>query len=219
MANNDLAYWISPKGKVMEPTMYHIGSVIGNPKKFGESDATIKDTFDKYDEIVSKNSEGQARNDIMERVMERGFIRIRKHNLRRMQKWVVELYNMNNKKAVYISNWARWMIDKKQTDDMYADVKITDLKDFRGVEKDLTTLSKMFHECLVTRTGGMIVYEGSLNNLAEGIGEVYDIEVGKGDDVVESWDDWITYAGSIDIQDLSGRVLSEVYARKISGGC
>jgi len=204
----DLAYWISPRGEVMEPTMYHIGSIVKKPKKFGESDATVKASFDKYGELVSDNSEGEARNEIIMRVMQRGFIRIRKHNLRRMQKWVVELWNMNNRKAAFISNWARWMIDTKQTDDIFADVKITDLKDFRGTEKSLEHISTLFHEAFNGESGtsivnGRAVYEVALNILGDSVYDSDLVVLGKEDDCIESLADWITYAGSISLDDLS----------------
>ena len=178
----NMAYWINPRGKVMEPAMYHIGSIISNPSKFGETKETIKDTFDKHNEPISKSSEGNARNEIMERVMKRGFIRIRKHNLRRMQKWIVELYDMSHRKAYHISDWARWMIKNNQTDDLYADVKITDLKDLRGAQKDLSTLAKIYTE---SKDG---VYTTNLITLSQLHNGERDIEVIR-EDQISSWDD------------------------------
>jgi hypothetical protein len=165
MSAQNLAYWISPKGDTLKPEMYHIGAVIGNPKKFGETHDTIKKTFDSHGEPVTKNAEGSARNEIMERVMKRGFIRIRKHNLRRSQNWVIELYDMSNKKANYIANWAKRMIDDKIAKDIYADVTITDLRILRGVKKNLQGLSKALMESKIVN--GMTTYITSLIKLSE----------------------------------------------------
>lgn len=188
---SNTAYWISPKGDILEPTGYHIGAVITNPKKFGETTQTIKDTFEKYGEPVSKTSEGQSRNEIMERVMKRGFIRIRKHNIKRSQKWVIELYDMSNRKANYLANWAKHMIDNKLVDDTYADITITDLRNLKGVKKDLTWLSGALMESDIKTVNGMTVYNTSIDQLAK-VEVVVEMTYNVGDSNSNKWDDYIT---------------------------
>ena len=170
MAGMDLAYWISPSGKVMEPTMYHIGAIIDDPEKFGEMNYDIIMTFNKHGEPLSRNSEGKARNEIMKRVMERGFIRVRKQNIRRSQKWVIELYKLTKRKVKYLANWAKNLIDKKLTDDVFADVQITDLNTFRSVGKSLALLSNGLVEnkgYTVKMVEGRTIINSSLDALAQ----------------------------------------------------
>ena len=216
----DLAYWISPKGKVLEPTLYHVGSIIRDPKKFGESDQSIKDTFDEHGELVSGTSEGNARNEIMQRVMERGFIRVRKYNQRRMQHWSIELYKMSRQKAKYISNWAKHLIDKKLTDDIYADVKVVDIKNFAS---DSGSLYDLAHDALgenvkITVKDKTVLYECTLTDIANSWCPKDDITIASEGEIGE-WSTWISYAGSIDIDTLSERAIVQIYSRKISGGC
>lgn len=192
-----LAYWISPKGDVLEPSSYHIGAIINKPKKFGETDQSIKDTFDMHGEPISRNSEGLARNEIMTRVMKRGFIRIRKHNLRRAQGWVIELYGLNKKKASYISNWAKWLIDNKMAGDVFADVTITDLNNFRSIRKNLALITRSVLEATATSIGDKAVYRMSLDVLSRSV-ETVNMTFGSEYNVLEKWEDWETYRGTVD---------------------
>jgi hypothetical protein len=36
------AYWITPKGEILKPNAYHIGSVMKNPSKFGMTTDELK---------------------------------------------------------------------------------------------------------------------------------------------------------------------------------
>ena len=56
-----IAYWITPKGEILEPKSYHIGSVIDAPKKFGYTKEKLQKIYDKYDERMSAGLEGRAR--------------------------------------------------------------------------------------------------------------------------------------------------------------
>jgi len=38
---NDGAFWVFPKGDIINPDIRHIGVIINNPQKFGETDTTI----------------------------------------------------------------------------------------------------------------------------------------------------------------------------------
>ena len=65
---NYRAWWINNKGKSFELRGgTHIEYVIGNPKKFGETDDTIRESYEKYNEQMPH--EGKGREEIMKRVM------------------------------------------------------------------------------------------------------------------------------------------------------
>jgi hypothetical protein len=214
---DDLAYWITPKGDVLKPSMYHISTIIEHPKKFGETDDTIKATFEKHNEPVSKNSEGFARSEIITRVLGRGFIRIRKHTTRRFQGWSVELVGLNNRKLDYIQNWAKEIVDKKMTRDIYADVKITD------VDPRTLRINKAMDSYLNDVAQG--IFEGdnkleiktTLTLLANNIRRINPVYI-KEEDCAHELDDWFSYAGKIDIDGLSEEAIIQIYVKKISGG-
>lgn len=69
------AAWISPKGMVYEVDSRHIHSIITNPEIFGFTKAWIKSVYRKYREPVGQ--EGNAREHILIKLMEKGWIRIR----------------------------------------------------------------------------------------------------------------------------------------------
>ena len=58
------AYWITPKGEILQPDIRHIGMIISNPKKFGETDKTIEKVYDKHNEPISGTIEGKAREEV-----------------------------------------------------------------------------------------------------------------------------------------------------------
>ncbi len=115
---NQDAYWISPKGKVLPFSQFstHINQVISNPKKFGETDLTIKASYDKFNEKMPH--EGKGREEIIVRILKRGYIRIRKYT-----SWSIQLNKLNQKQDDYIWAWSKSI----KTDDPYADVSIHEL--------------------------------------------------------------------------------------------
>lgn len=110
------AYWISPKGAIIEVDGKHISMVISNPKKFGLSKESIKAIYDKYNEPVGL--EGKAREYILKNLFKNGWIRIRKYR----NFWSVNMKQLTNKTYSWLQNWALDMITAKE--DMYMPVKI-----------------------------------------------------------------------------------------------
>lgn len=214
--DSDLAYWISPKGKYMEPTLYHIGAIVNEPEKFGETQQTINDTFDKHNEHVTGKAEGKARNEIMKRVIERGFIRLRKYNTRRMQHWSIELHKMTRKKAQYISDWAKWAIEKKITTDLYADVKVVDISNFNYDTGTLHDLAyDAFDECKVTQLDISSLMECSLIGLSKsGCAKNVVMETEE----MNEWVQWSKYARSLNTEEISERAIIQMYASRLNGG-
>jgi hypothetical protein len=75
--SNTLAYWISPKGEVIEVSTNHIDVVIKNPQKFKLTSEYITGLYDKYGETLG--SEGKAREDIIIKLVKSGWIRVRRY--------------------------------------------------------------------------------------------------------------------------------------------
>ena len=70
------AYWIFPESSILDVSSHHM-AVIRSPEEFGETTQTIHDTYERYGERLGL--EGKARSEILTRVIQRGFIRIREN--------------------------------------------------------------------------------------------------------------------------------------------
>jgi hypothetical protein len=138
MKNN--AYWITKTGKIIEPDSRHILTIVKHPELFGETDKSIKNTFDKYNEHPLSNVEGEARNEVMLRVIKRGYIRIRLGGSRMNQKFSIQLNKLTPKVEDVLWMWARVVTDKKQVLDKYSDVIIHELN---GNKMTRTSLDKI----------------------------------------------------------------------------
>jgi single-stranded DNA-binding protein len=107
------AYWILPKrvnGKlVIKVPTKHIDDIIKYPEKFGETKESVINDYKKHGERVG--IEGKAREDIMERILKRGFVRVR-FNMRQ-QRWSVQVYKLDNRMQDNIFEWAHDAIKQK----------------------------------------------------------------------------------------------------------
>lgn len=123
-------YWVSPKGEVLElGNKTHIQVVIENPTKFGETKNRIVKDYEYYNEKM--NQEGKAREDIMIRVLKRGWARIRE----RANQWTVQVYKLNQKMRDVLWMWAKTI--EKTVRDKYAPVKIYELYKMRSKAKSI----------------------------------------------------------------------------------
>jgi len=77
MEKSTYAYWITAKGEILKPESRHILAIVKKPKRFGETDKIVEDTFAKHGEQKMSNVEGKAREEKRLRVIRRGHIRIR----------------------------------------------------------------------------------------------------------------------------------------------
>ena len=113
------AYWISNKGKVFElKGKYHIWYVIKYPNRFGETKESIQKEYDTFDEKIGW--EGKAREVIITRILQRGFVRIREN----LNRWSIQIWKMTPRLNDFIWEWARSI----KVMDKYADVTIHELK-------------------------------------------------------------------------------------------
>jgi hypothetical protein len=101
MASMNAAFWINPKGQVYNVRMTHIGDVISYPKKFGMSLADIKKIYDKHDEPLRK--EGKAREEILLKLFQDGYVRIRKY---KNTGYTVNVKKLAGKAKEHIYKWA-----------------------------------------------------------------------------------------------------------------
>ncbi len=104
------AYWITPTGIILRPAIRHIGTIIRCPEAFGETEEAIKVTCDRFGEKMSSTFEGKARNEILARVIRRGFIRIRKEMTRRFQHWSIQCHHLTPTHHAAISCWAGYIM-------------------------------------------------------------------------------------------------------------
>ena len=94
---NNYAYWLLPKringsSFITVPTR-HINDIIKHPKKFGETKESVEKEYQKYNEPIGL--EGKARDIIIQRVLKRGFGRIRFDM--RSQKWSIQIWKLSPK--------------------------------------------------------------------------------------------------------------------------
>lgn len=135
------AFWITPKGEILNPDIRHIGMILKHPRKFGETKQTLKDTYDRYEEPMSPTYEGTAREVVMERVIKRGFIRVRFGGTRNNQHWTVQLTKLNSKVEDILWLWAKKMIDSRVATDSFADVHIHQLSNNKMTRTSLNRVA------------------------------------------------------------------------------
>ncbi len=135
-------FWILTNGNIIIPDSRHILAVVAVPAAFGETDETIKRTFEEYGEERNSNHEGRAREAILFRIIHRNHIRIRKNQFRRNQYWAVQLYDLTKERKFSLTRWAKYVLPL--TNDKYADVRIHQLKDDSITLKCLKLLAEEF---------------------------------------------------------------------------
>ena len=112
------AYWISPNGKIKSAGIRHINDILDNPKMFGLTSAYIKKVQDKYPN-ERLGQEGNAREEIMIRAMQNGWVRARQNR----NSWILQAYTLNKKTKDNIWDFIKYLvIQGKQS--KYSDVTI-----------------------------------------------------------------------------------------------
>ena len=75
---NEVAFFISPRGDLIAVENKHISTILDNPEAFGfENKEALMDLYRKHGEKF--RMEGKAREEIMNKVTNDGWIRIRKN--------------------------------------------------------------------------------------------------------------------------------------------
>ena len=132
------AYWISPGGKVLPVGRNHIDEVVASPVSFGLTDEQVAGTFKKYREPLS--FEGKARNEIMEGLIRKGWIRIRYYS--RNDSYSVELNKLSKKVKDYLWAWTSGLLGEN-AERRYSGIRITEFAiDYYTYEFTLDELTK-----------------------------------------------------------------------------
>lgn len=137
------AYWVDPRGKILRLTdPLHITQILHNPEKFGEKEKDLRALYDKNKEKYG--SEGKTRDEVMRRVIKKGFIRVRLYTGGGDEYWsvTIERYGRNEKKALQV--WAKEAA-KNTIVGKYADVKILELARDKVHEYEVNDLVKGDH--------------------------------------------------------------------------
>jgi hypothetical protein len=116
------AYWIGPDGKILSNFRLHIQAVIDNPESFGVTENDVKESYAKYQEPMG--FEGNARQELMEQVIARGWIRIRYNP--KTDQFSIELDRLDTGKKEYLFLWANELLKINQKR-KYTEVRIMEL--------------------------------------------------------------------------------------------
>jgi hypothetical protein len=123
------AYWINQYGKILEiGGSTHIDQVIANPKKFGLTKEYIKRVYDKHVEKLGR--EANAREEIIFKLVNSGFIRIR---LYPNKFWGVNVNRMDSRTKKALSKWAEIARENKfagKKMDVMIDTKNGTIRDY-----------------------------------------------------------------------------------------
>jgi hypothetical protein len=106
------AYWIDPQGNIAEVGERHITAILKEPIAFGLTKKYVTDTYKKHKEPLF--SEGNAREVIMTKLIDLGWIRLR--YVAREDFWTAQITDRPRPSVIpwetRIRDWARFMIDR-----------------------------------------------------------------------------------------------------------
>ena len=137
------AYWIDPAQRIHPVVTSHIAAIIDEPSLFGLTLAEIKAEHAHYAEKL--RVEGMAREVLIRRVVERGFIRIRHHGNRGYN---ITIYDLGERSRASLAKWANQCLTSTTSIDPYARVVLAVLEEKRLVEVTLGDLKET--SCLVS---------------------------------------------------------------------
>ena len=102
---DNMAFFISPKGDVFSSDFSHIKMVTDNPKKFGITPDYVRKTYEKYNEKMG--IEGRAREEILMKIINKGWIHIRK----RPRYWSVNIDRISTKTKNLLKGWSKKLFE------------------------------------------------------------------------------------------------------------
>ena len=117
-----IAFFLSETGDLIHVADSHISTVIAEPDRFGLTPAEIETAYRKYGERIGV--EGEARRELLLRVISRGWIRIRRYR----NYWSVTAESLTPTVRDRLRTWAEKMLsgmDGYQEPDSYMPVKIS----------------------------------------------------------------------------------------------
>ncbi len=132
------SYWILPDGEILDlEGNKHIAKVISKPELFRITRQEIEDAYSRHSEKIGL--EGKAREEIIKRLVENDYIRIRQYP----SHWSVTVYKLNGWTRDRLKKWAEYILNTKS--DKYKDVNILVLKTHKRFTYDLETVKKGIH--------------------------------------------------------------------------
>ncbi len=132
-------FWILVDGTIVIPDSLHILAVVSAPALFGESEESLKNTFEPYGQGIQSNVEGKAREETLTRIIKRNHVRIRKNQYKGNQHWSLQLFEMTTEREQAITKWSKYVSGLKS--DKYADVIIHQLHDGLKIRTSLDVLA------------------------------------------------------------------------------
>jgi hypothetical protein len=98
-----IALFLSPVGDILPVPQNHIGVIIGDPSRFGLTIEEIRSLYEDYDEPLGV--EGEARRQILLRVIADGWIRLRRY-VRPREKWSATVNHLDHRTRALLKEWA-----------------------------------------------------------------------------------------------------------------
>jgi hypothetical protein len=120
-----VAFFLSDAGDLIHVADSHIATVIQDPERFGLTSAEIEAEYSKHQEKVGV--EGEARRELLLRVIRQGWIRLRRYPNRH---WSVTVERFTPAVQELLRDWARKMlsgINGFKEADRYMPVKVSTL--------------------------------------------------------------------------------------------
>ncbi len=118
-----VAFFLSPSGDLIHVRLNHISAVIADSEKFGLTEEEIQAAYDTHGERIGV--EGEARKELLLRVIADGWIRIRRYP---NKYWSITAPSFSSVVQGYLRDWATQMlsgIDGFIETDPYMPVRIS----------------------------------------------------------------------------------------------
>jgi len=156
------AFWISPDGKLIPVKLTHIQTITNFPEAFGLTKDVIKKKYEKYGEPL--NFEGKARQEIMEGLINKGWVRIR--YIPKDDSYSIELNKLTKKNKDYLLIWAFGTAENEKR--KWSGVKIIEFDNgFLSKETTVNEVEKeIFYDALDTKEKEQLVILESEDQLS-----------------------------------------------------
>jgi len=102
------AFFLSPQGKLIRVETSHIGEVLRHPEEFGLTLEEIERAYQKHGEKIGM--EGKAREEILSRIVAKGWIRIREYP---DSHWSFTLRRLTSQEKGYLQDFAQQVLSRK----------------------------------------------------------------------------------------------------------
>ncbi len=99
------AFFISPAGELLSVATSHIAVVIADPQRFGVTRAFIEARHAQHGEPLGL--EGRARSEVLVRVLEAGWIRVREQPPKSPVRWHLQVSTLNDDHRARLAAFAR----------------------------------------------------------------------------------------------------------------